>query len=160
MWLVGLWIIGVPLAPFWALLGGAFQFVPNFGPILSLIGPALALLLSDADWMKFIYLLILYGIIAVTDGLFLQPYLYKRQAKIPIWASIVAPIVLGIIFPFWGVLLAPPALAIIYAFRAKFRAELATEVAPRAQDRAIASSSDRAIEDRPPNAGFNDSITR
>src|SRR5216117_478639 len=58
MWLVGLWIVGVPLAPFWALLGGAFQFVPNFGPVLSLIGPALALLLSDADGMKFIYLLI------------------------------------------------------------------------------------------------------
>src|SRR5207248_565979 len=119
LWLVGLWIIGVPLAPFWALLGGAFQFVPNFGPILSIVGPALALLLSGADGMKFIYLLILYAVIAVTDGLFLQPYLYKRQTKVPIWASLVTPIVLGMIIPFWGVLLAPPLLAIVWAFRGK-----------------------------------------
>jgi predicted PurR-regulated permease PerM len=36
---------------------------------------------------------------------------------VPIWASILVPIVLGIVIPFWGVLLAPPLLAIIYAFR-------------------------------------------
>ena len=119
MWLIGLWIIRVPLAPFWALLGGALQFVPNFGPVLALMGPVLALLLSDADGMRFVYLLILYAIIAVTDGIFLQPYLFKRQNKVPIWASIVAPIVLGIVIPFWGVLLAPPLLAIIYAFRVR-----------------------------------------
>ena len=122
MWLVGLWIIGVPWAPFWALLGGALQFVPNFGPILSLMGPVLALLLSDADGMHFVYLLILYAIIAVTDGIFLQPYLFKRQSKVPIWASLLAPIVLGIVIPFWGVLLAPPLLAIVYAFRARQQA--------------------------------------
>jgi len=36
---------------------------------------------------------------------------------VPIWASILVPIVLGIVIPFWGVLLAPPLLAIVYAFR-------------------------------------------
>jgi predicted PurR-regulated permease PerM len=59
----------------------------------------------------------LYAIIAVIDGLLLQPYLMKRSNKVPIWASILAPIVLGIVIPFWGVLLAPPLLAVIYAFR-------------------------------------------
>jgi len=119
MWLIGLWIIGVPWAPFWGFLGGALQFIPNFGPVLALMGPVLALLLSDADGMRFVYLLILYAIIAVTDGIFLQPYLFKRQNKVPIWASLLAPIVLGIVLPFWGVLLAPPLLAIVYAFRAR-----------------------------------------
>src|SRR4051812_37933385 len=133
MWLVGLLIIRVPGAPFWALLGGAFQFVPNLGPVLSLIGPSLALLLSDADWMRFIYLLILYAIIMFTDGLILQPYLMKRNTKVPIWASILAPIVLGILIPFWGVLLAPPLLAIVYAFRVKFKNELAAETRSRGE---------------------------
>jgi predicted PurR-regulated permease PerM len=45
----------------------------------------------------------------------------KRTAKIPIWASILAPIVLGIIIPFWGVLLAPPILAVVYAYRARYQ---------------------------------------
>ena len=122
MWFVGLLIVGVPWAMFWALLGGAFQFIPNLGPVFALAGPALALLLIDADAMKFVYLLIVYAIIIVADGLFLQPYLMKRSNKVPIWASILAPIVLGILIPFWGVLLAPPLLAVVYAFRAKARA--------------------------------------
>ena len=124
MWLVGLLIIGVPWAPVWAFLGGLLQFVPNFGPVLSLIGPALALLFSEMfgqpfDGMKYIYLLILFAVIAVADGVFVGPYFQRRQNRVPIWASIVTPIVLGIVIPFWGVLLAPPLLAIVYAFRSK-----------------------------------------
>jgi predicted PurR-regulated permease PerM len=36
MWLVGLEIIRVPLAPLWAVLGGILQFVPHFGPMVAL----------------------------------------------------------------------------------------------------------------------------
>jgi predicted PurR-regulated permease PerM len=120
LWLVGLLIIGVPLVPVWALLGGAFQFVPQLGAVLGLAGPALALFFGNIEhlrWQPFIELLILYALIVVIDGLFLQPYIMKRTVKVPIWASIVAPIVLGIIIPFWGVLLAPPLLAVLYTYR-------------------------------------------
>jgi len=61
--------------------------------------------------------LILFAVVMVLDGFFLQPYLMKRTAKVPFWASLVMPIVLGIMIPFWGVLLAPPLLAVIYAFK-------------------------------------------
>jgi hypothetical protein len=40
-----------------------------------------------------------------------------RQNRVPFWASVLTPIVLGIVFPFWGVLFAAPLLAIIYAYR-------------------------------------------
>jgi predicted PurR-regulated permease PerM len=115
LWLAVLWYLHVPLAPFWAFLGGLFQFVPNFGPVLALPGPALAILFSGAEWERFAGLLIAYAAIAVVDGLFLQPYLMHRQNRVPMWASILAPVALGIIIPFWGVLLAPPLLAVIYA---------------------------------------------
>jgi predicted PurR-regulated permease PerM len=123
MWLVGLLILRLPL-PFvfiWAIIGGACQFIPNFGPLIAVIGPALTTLFasrSDA-LMHLLYVFILYAIIAVIDGLVLQPYLMKRSNRVPIWASILAPIVLGLIIAFWGVLLAPPLLAVIYAFRRK-----------------------------------------
>ena len=29
LWLVGLWIIGIPWAPLWAILGGVLQFIPE-----------------------------------------------------------------------------------------------------------------------------------
>jgi len=124
IWLVGLWIIGVPWAPFWALLGAIFQFVPNFGPILSVIGPAAAALFFTDNAMKMVYVLILYACIAVVDGLWLQPFIMKRTVKVPIWASIVAPIVLGIVIPFWGVLIAAPLLAVLYAYREHHRTHL------------------------------------
>ena len=119
MWLIGLLILRVPLAFVWAIIGGACQFIPNFGPLIAVIGPALTTLFasqSDA-MMHLLYVFMLYAIIAVIDGLVLQPYLMKRSNKVPIWASILAPIVLGIVIPFWGVLLAPPLLAVIYAYR-------------------------------------------
>ena len=116
IWLVGLLIIGIPLAPLWALLGGALQFIPNFGPVIAVIGPVLCAFVTS-DYMHLIYVLILFAIVMVVDGLFLQPYLMKRTAKVPFWASLIAPIVLGIIIPFWGVLIAPPLLAVIYAFK-------------------------------------------
>jgi len=117
MWLVALLILKVPFAPLWAFLGGALQFIPNFGPVLALVGPALAMLFAQASWERWIGLLIAYAVIAAIDALLLQPYLMKRQNRVPFWASIVAPIVLGIIIPFWGVLLAPPLLAVYYAYR-------------------------------------------
>src|SRR6266404_1509666 len=132
LWLVGRLIIGVPFAPFWAFLGGAFQFVPQLGAVLGLIGPALALLFVDngPHWEQYIELLILYAVIAVIDGLVLQPYIMKRTVKVPMWASILAPIVLGIIIPFWGVLLAPPLLAILYTYRRRNQKALEESLAP------------------------------
>ncbi len=118
IWTVGLLIIGVPWAPLWGALGGLLQFIPNFGVVLALIGPAIAASASGG-WMRFVYVLILYACIAVLDGLALQPYLMRRTAKVPLWASILVPIVLGFIIPFWGVLLGPPLLAVIYAYRAR-----------------------------------------
>ena len=63
------------------------------------------------------FLLGIYAIIVVIDQLVLQPWLMKKATRVPIWASIFVPIVLGIVIPFWVVLLAPPLLAIVYAFR-------------------------------------------
>ena len=120
LWLVGLMILQVPLAPLWAVLAFVFQFIPNLGPVLTLVGPMIELSvegLLGGDWMKLIYLLILYALIAAIDGFFLQPYIMKRTAKVPVWASIVTPIVMGIFLGFWGVLLSAPLLAVVYAYK-------------------------------------------
>jgi len=117
LWLIGLLCLRVPYAPLWALLGGALQFIPNFGLVLALIGPVFALAFSGANQQRFLGLLVCYAIIAILDGLWLQPYLMKRQNRVPWWASTFVPIVMGFVIPFWGVLLAPPLLAFIWAYR-------------------------------------------
>src|SRR4029078_12223668 len=119
LWLIGLWIIGVPWSPLLAVVGALFQFVPQIGAVLGVVGPALTAMFKWGDWEHPVYVVMLYAIIAVLDGFLLQPYLMKRTVKIPMWGSILAPIVLGIVIPFWGVLLAPPLLAVVYAYKAR-----------------------------------------
>lgn len=116
LWLIGLWIIGIPWFPLWAILAGLLQFIPNFGVVLAVIPPALIGAFSS-DYMRLFYVLILFAIIMVVDGLFLQPYLMRRTAKVPFWAALFTPIVIAVLIPFWwAILLAPPLLAIFFAF--------------------------------------------
>jgi predicted PurR-regulated permease PerM len=119
LWLIGLWIIRVPWAPLWAVVGAVVQMVPHLGPVLGLVGPVLAAALRWHDWQHPLYVLILYAVIVAVDGLLLQPYIMRRVARVPIWASILAPMVLGFVIPFWGFLLAPPLLAVVYSYRSR-----------------------------------------
>jgi predicted PurR-regulated permease PerM len=119
VWFVGLYLLGVPWAPLWALLAATLQIIPHFGPILGLLGPVLAATLRWTDWEHPLYVLMLYAVIVIVDGFVLQPYLMKRTAKVPMWASILAPVVLGTLIPFWGFLLAPPLLAVVYAYKSR-----------------------------------------
>ena len=117
LWWLGLYLLKVPWAPFWALLASVLQIVPHIGPILGVLGPALAAAIRWKDFEHSLYVLMLYAAIVIIDSFVLQPYIMKRTARVPIWASIFAPIVLGIILPFWGVLLSAPLLAVVYAYK-------------------------------------------
>lgn len=121
LWLAGLYILHIPWAPLWAVLAAVLQIVPHLGPILGLIGPVLAATVAWRDWEHPLGVLILYASIVGIDGLLLQPYIMRRTAKVPIWASILAPLALGILWPFWGVLLAAPLLAVLYAYKARYQ---------------------------------------
>ena len=117
LWWIGLWLLKVPLAPFWALLAAVLQVVPHVGPVLGLLGPVLAAWIHWGSLRYSLYVLMLYAGIVIVDGFFLQPYIMKRTARVPIWASLLTPIVLGIVIPFWGVLISAPLLAVLYAYK-------------------------------------------
>jgi predicted PurR-regulated permease PerM len=118
LWLIGLELIRVPWAPFWAILGGLLQIIPTFGGMIALIGPVVSVALTaNDDWWRLGLVLGLYGLIVILEGLVIGPYVLHRTTRVPWWAAFFGPIVLGIIIPFWGVLLAPPLLAVIFAFR-------------------------------------------
>lgn len=130
LWWIGLAILKVPWAPFWAFLAAVLQIVPHIGPVLGLLGPVLASALRWQDWEHPLYVLILYAIVVVVDGFLLQPYIMKRTARVPIWASLLTPIVLGFLIPFWGVLISAPLLAVVYAYRER-KAKLDSPEAPK-----------------------------
>jgi len=118
LWLIGLRIVGVRFSFLWAALAALLGIVPHFGPILGLIGPFLTAGIASRDWRHPLGVLIVYLVIATVDGFLIQPYIMRRTAKVPVWASILAPIALGILWPFWGIFLAPPLLAVVYGHKA------------------------------------------
>ena len=120
LWFVGLEILRVPWAPMWALVGALCQFIPSFGGMIALIGPVLSVAFSvqtGEDWYRLGYVLGLYAVIVVLDGAVINPYLLHRSTRVPWWAALLGPILLGMLIPPWGVLIAPPLLAIVFAFR-------------------------------------------
>jgi len=115
-WWAGLRLLHVPLAPLWAVLAALLQFVPHIGPAMALIGPAVAAAISGGE-DRFFLVLAVYGGITVLNGLVIEPLFFKRVAHIPVWASLVVPIALGLIFSFWGMILAAPLLAVYFSYR-------------------------------------------
>ncbi|MGA3197096.1 MAG: AI-2E family transporter [Terriglobales bacterium] len=124
LWLLGLWILHVPWSALWAVLAAALQIIPHFGCAFGLLGPVLSATIHWRDWQHPLYVVILYAVIVVVDGLLLQPHIMRRVARVPMWASILVPLVLGFIIPFWGFVLAPPLLAVVYAYRTRRGREL------------------------------------
>jgi predicted PurR-regulated permease PerM len=119
-WWVGLRLLHVPLAPLWAVLAALLQFVPHIGPAMALVGPAVAAAISGGE-DRFFLVLAVYAGITLLNGLVIEPLFFKRVAHIPVWASLVVPVVLGLAFSFWGVILAAPLLAIYFSYRPRPR---------------------------------------
>lgn len=115
LWLIGLELIHVPLAPMWAVLGGMLQIIPTYGGMIALLGPVFSVAVTGHDEWRLGLVLGLYGVIMILEGLVIGPYVLHRTTRVPWWAAFLGPIVLGIMIPFWGVLLAPPLLAVIFA---------------------------------------------
>ena len=115
LWLIGLEVIHVPLAPLWAILGGMLQIIPTYGGMIALLGPVFSVAVTGHDEWRLGMVLGLYGVIVLLEGLVIGPYVLHRTTRVPWWAAFFGPIVLGIMIPFWGVLLAPPLLAVIFA---------------------------------------------
>jgi predicted PurR-regulated permease PerM len=121
MWLAGLLILEVPWAPFWAFVAACLHFIPHIGGVLALIGPLCATLIDGNGWLGAMYIILLYALIMIVDGLALQPALMRKASKVPLWASIAVPLVMGYFFQFWGILLSAPLLAVAFAFRVRHR---------------------------------------
>ena len=117
LWFLGLTLLGIPWAPVWAILATVLHFIPHFGSMLALFGPLSAAMLNGEGWRGVLSVVLLYIIIVLVDSFFLQPRLLRRVAGIPLWASILLPLVLGYFLSFWGVLLAAPLLAVFFAVR-------------------------------------------
>lgn len=108
---IGLAIIGVPMWLVLGLLAGLVCFIPNFGPILSLI-PALLVALSQNPEMA-LWVIGLYVMIQFVESNFITTAIQKEMINMPPALIIIAQLFMGALTGVWGLIMATPLTLII-----------------------------------------------
>jgi predicted PurR-regulated permease PerM len=86
----GLWLIGIPNAGLWGLIGAMFRFVPYVGvPVAAAVPVALAFAI-DPQWTKMLLTLLVYVAIEPALGQFVEPVIYGRSIGLSATAVVVA----------------------------------------------------------------------
>jgi predicted PurR-regulated permease PerM len=106
---VGLWLLNVPLALVLGFLAGMFNFIPNFGPLFSLV-PALLLTLPN-DPQQALYVLILCITLQSLEGYVLMPLIQGEAVNLPGGLTIVVQLLMSILAGGLGLALAAPLAA-------------------------------------------------
>jgi len=106
----GLLILGVPNALTLAILAGAFELIPLFGPILAAI-PAIALGFIDGGAQLALFVALLYLVIQQLENQLLVPLVIKKVVGLPAIVVIISLLVGGQLAGFLGILIAVPIAA-------------------------------------------------
>jgi predicted PurR-regulated permease PerM len=107
---IALLILGVRLPLINALLAGLLEFIPNLGPTLSILPPALLSLL-DTPW-KAVGVIIAYLVIQQFESLILVPFVMQREVSLMPAFTLIAVVVFASFFGFLGLFLAIPLLIV------------------------------------------------
>ncbi|MBD1872826.1 AI-2E family transporter [Nodosilinea sp. FACHB-131] len=118
MSMIGLWILGIPLAFANGLLAGLLAFIPNLGPFISVI-PPVAIALLEAPW-KAIAVVVLYIVIQQIESNILTPLVMKKQVSLLPAITLLSQVVFAAFFGFLGLLLALPLTLIIQQWLDEF----------------------------------------
>lgn len=103
---IGLSLLRVDLALAHALLAGLLNFIPNIGPVLSVV-PPLAVALLDSGW-KVVSVLGLYTAIQQFEGSFLTPWVMAQRVSLLPAVTLSAQVFFATFFGILGLLLALP----------------------------------------------------
>lgn len=106
----GLWILGVPLPLANAILAAILALIPNLGPVLSVIPPALLGVLG-APW-RGLAVIILYIVIQQIESNILTPLVMQRQVSILPAMTLLSLAAFGLLFGVLGLFLALPIVVV------------------------------------------------
>lgn len=108
---VGLWLIGLPNAPLWGVLGFGLRFVPYLGAPLSALFPLLLAFATTEGWSTVLLVVALFLVVDGVVSYVLEPWLYSASIGI-------TPLALVLSSAFWVVLWGPVGLIVAPAFTA------------------------------------------
>jgi len=108
---IGLWIVGVPLAGTLGIIAAVMTFIPNVGPLISVIPAALlALAISPT---KGLLALLVFAIVFTLEGYVVTPLLERNIVRLPPALTLTMQLILAAVAGPVGVALAAPVAAAI-----------------------------------------------
>lgn len=105
---LGLWLIGVPNAPLWALLTLVLRFLPYIGTVLAAGLPLLLSFAASPDWSMVLWTAALFGAVELITSNLVEPWLYGSRTGLSPLAVIVAAILWTWIWGPMGLILSTP----------------------------------------------------
>ena len=109
--MIGLWLLGVPLAFVLGVIAGLFNFIPNFGPLFSMVPATLLALTVGPE--RAVGVIILFVVLQNLEGNVLTPLIQRKAVDLPPAIGIIAQILLGILVGAVGLILAWPLAAAV-----------------------------------------------
>lgn len=100
---LGLWLIGVPGALLWGVLGAVLRYVPYVGGLVAAVCPALMAFAVDDGWSLLLWTVTLVLVLEVLINSVVEPWLYGASAGI-------ARVALLLSAAFWAALWGPVGL--------------------------------------------------
>jgi predicted PurR-regulated permease PerM len=130
---IGLMILGVPLALVLGVIAGLFNFIPNFGPLFSMV-PATLLALTISPGTA-VGVIILFMVLQNLEGNLLTPLIQRKAVDLPPAIGIIAQILLGILVGAVGLMLAwPLAAAVVVAVKMLYVEDVLGDEIPTPDD--------------------------
>ena len=109
-WLA-LWLLGVPLALTLGILAALFNFIPNFGPLISFVPAVLLAMVESPD--KAIWVTVVYIVLQSIEGYLLLPLLQRGAVDTPPALLILSQVLMTLLVGALGLALAAPLLAVV-----------------------------------------------
>ncbi len=107
---LGLWALGVPLAGTLGIIAALMTFIPNLGPILSVVPAALlAVAISPG---KGLLTILLFVVVHFLEGNIITPLLQRQIVRLPPALTLTVQLLLAVIAGPLGVALAAPITAV------------------------------------------------
>lgn len=108
-WL-GLWLVGVPLAPILGLIAALLAFIPNIGPIMAAV-PAVLLGFSEGPTTALMVVGV-YLVVQTLESYAITPLIQQARVSLPPALILSMQLLMGVLFGILGLALATPLAAL------------------------------------------------
>jgi predicted PurR-regulated permease PerM len=105
---VGLFVIGIPNAPLWGVIAGVFRIVPYAGVVTATAFPLVMALALFNSWGPPVLVVLLFVLLELIAGNFVEPLLYGARTGISSLALLVTTVFWTMLWGWAGLVLAVP----------------------------------------------------